>query len=331
MEKNSHILFNGSAINMSLSLFKKMKKNKQFQIPSFEKIVKSDDNLARFLSNVICIHEEEEDEGYAIITINHGGELELLNAGPNTDFYTSFTPKPYPLILEGRILINNGKSGKIDMVLTDGSNERGTTRFDIDNSERNFDTQDVHIVRSDETPGVIEIIQQKNHNLGGITPPHLGKFTKEEIDHIEKAALIDYAYSIFESWDASDEEKEKASKFLAEHLNSENPIYPNSAITGQFSIYELDIDIHALQIAKPTSIFFENIFMDNVSLAKDHPIFVEDQSDYWEGTKMETLIYDQFRISTSLLLSNIEPDKKTGKVKITVINKTINDVRSLFL
>jgi hypothetical protein len=238
------------------------------------------------------------------------------------------TDADHPLIVGNRILINNGKPGKIDIVLTDGNNEWGVTRFDTNNWGHNFDTLDVHIVRSNEIPGVIKIIQQKNHTLGDITPPHLGKFTKEEIDLLKRANLIDYAYSLFESWDASDEEKEKASKFQDEHPNSENPIYPNSAITGQFTIYELEIDIRALQIAKPTNVFFENIFIDSISLSKEHSTYVEEQSDYWEGTAMKTLIYEQFRIVTSLLLSNIEPDKKTGKVKITVINKIINDVRS---
>lgn len=107
-----------------------------------------------------------------------------------------------------------------------------------------------------------------------------------------------------------------------------DPTYANEAITGMLSLYELEIDCTGLNIDGSHTVLFENIFQDNICLKRDFPEYMEDQADYWvESAVMAGLMEEEFNISTSLLLSDIDPDTD-GKVRIMVINKLLNDVRT---
>jgi hypothetical protein len=198
----------------------------------------------------------------------------------------------------------------------------------------NTDARNVQVIRSEEISDYIKIISKKEHRLGAITAPHLSKFSTEEVNLLREAGLIDIADYMFEAWDhASDEEKLKASMFQTEHEKAGNkiyndPTYANEALTGAYSLYQLEIDSTSLNIDGSNTVLFENIFQDNICLRRDFPEYMEDQMDYWvESAVMPDLMEEEFNITTSLLLTDIDPDID-GKVRLTVVDKLINDVRT---
>jgi len=90
----------------------------------------------------------------------------------------------------------------------------------------------------------------------------------------------------------------------------------------------LEIDCTGFNIDGSNTVLFENIFQDNICLKRDFPVYLEDQADYWvESAVMVDLMEEEFNITTSLLLTNIDPDAD-GKVRLKVANKLINDVRT---
>ena len=145
---------------------------------------------------------------------------------------------------------------------------------------------------------------------------------------------MDTAYCMYEAWDdVGDEEKTQAYLVQTEHEKSgqnidKDPTYTNEAITGMLSLYELEIDCASLNIDTSNTILFENIFQDNICLKKDFPEYLDDQADYWvESAVMPDLMEEEFNITTSLLLTDIDPDTD-GKIRLKVVNKLINDVRT---
>ena len=334
MQKNEYMLFNGSAMEISLNRFKAMIEKNMFKIPSFEKILRFD-NDARFLADVTCVYKTEE---FGIITVNYGNIFNVLN---NRDmyheFYSLFLHKNYPLIVNGSIVLNT--TGRLDIMLTgadsikDGYCPNGYTGFDLNMPGENADTRGVQVIRSEEIHDYIKILSRKDHTLGNITAPHLSKFSGDELATLRKADLIDITEFMYEAWDSNDAEKTKAYLFQTEHEKSGKDIYKdstyaNEAITGMLSIYELEIDCASFNIDGSNVVLFENIFQDNICLKRDFPEYMVDQADYWvESTVMSDLMKEEFNIMTSLLLTEIDPDAD-GKVRLTVVNKLINDVRT---
>ena len=332
--KNEYTLLNGSPIEMSLDSFKLMIKSEQFKIPKFQNILEFD-NHARFLADIICTYATRE---FAMITVNYGNSYDILkDRDTYHERYSLFLHKNYPLILNNRILLS---TGRVDLILTKVDCENschcsnGHTRFSADYPEQNLDTHPVHIIRSEEINKFVKILNQKDHHLGAISAPHISKFSEEEIKMLQNENFIDSDYSMFEAWDVYDAEKAKAAQFQEEYekLGGEvykNPTYANLAITGKITVYDLEIDCSRFNITdSQKTILFENIFNDNICLKRDFPTYLEDQSDYWvESSVMPALAQKEFDISTSLLLSEIEPDRD-GKIRLKVINKLINDVRT---
>jgi len=218
MQKNEYMLFNGPAVEMSLNSFKAVTEKNMFNIPPFEKIVRFD-NDARFLADVTCVYETKE---FGIITVNYGNIFDVLNDRDiYHEFYSLFLHKNYPLIVNGRILLS---TGRVDIIVTDADNRKdncppnGYTRFDSGVPETKVDTRNVQIIRSDEVSDYITILNRKDHNLGDITAPHLSKFSKEEVNILREAGLIDTADYMYEAWDGvSDEEKTKISMIQKEY------------------------------------------------------------------------------------------------------------------
>jgi len=75
MKKNEYMLFNGPAVEISQTRFKEMIAKTMFKIPSFEKILRFD-NDARFLADVTCVHKTNE---FGIVTVNYGNIFDVLN------------------------------------------------------------------------------------------------------------------------------------------------------------------------------------------------------------------------------------------------------------
>jgi len=326
MQKNEYFLFNGSPIEMSFSIFKDLIKSNQFKTPTFEEIVRFK-NYSRFLADITCIYETK---GIGIITINYGNSFDILdNRDVLHEYYNSFVHKNYPLILNGKILLSRGK---IDLFLADSGCDNGSTRFESNIPERHMDIRDVQVVQPDENHKYVKILSQKNHDLGSITPPHLSKFTEKEMNAVKKIG-IDYAHSMFLAWDASENEIDKAAKFQDEFEKSggevyKNPTYANAALTGKFILYNLEIDTRTFNVDQSNTVLFQDLFSTRVCLKKDYPDYIYDNSDYWvESLTFEDLIEEKFDIRTSFLLTNIQPEK-TGKIKITVVDRLINDARS---
>lgn len=332
--KNEYTLLNGSPIEMSLESFKLMIKSKQFKIPKFQNILEFD-NQSRFLADVICTYATNE---FAMITVNYGSSYDILkNRDTYHELYSLFLHKNYPLILNNRILLS---TGKVDLILTKADCENSGyclnshTRFSAEYPEQNLDTRPVHIIRSEEIKKFVKILNQKDHHLGEISAPHISKFSEDEVDILRNENFIDSGYSMFEAWDVDDDEKALAAQFQEKYEKSggevyKNPTYANLGISGKITVYDLEIDCSRLNITDPQkTILFENIFNDNICLKRDFPMYLEDQSDYWvESSVMTALAQKEFDISTSLLLSKIEPDRD-GQIRLKVINKLINDVRT---
>ena len=334
MSKNEYILLNGSPIELSLHVFKNMMEKDMLKIPVFKDIIRFN-NHSRFFADMTCMHETDE---FTSISVNYGNSFNILNDRDiYHEYYSLFLHKNYPLIVNSTVLLN---SGRIDIVLTKADSRHdypglnGITRFDSNIPGTNTDTRNVQIIRPDEAPDYIKILSRKDHILGDITPLHRSKFSEAELKILLKMGFIDIAYCMFEAWDdVSDQEKTEAYSSLKEHENSgkdmyKNPTYANMAITGSFSIYELEIDCYNLKVDESNTVIFENIFIDNICLKRDFPKYLIDQSDYWvESDIMTDIVDEEFRISTSLLLTEIDP-AKNGKAQVTVVNKLINDVRT---
>lgn len=334
MPKNEYILLNGSPIELSLNSLKSMMEKESIKIPALNEIIRFS-NYHRFFADLNCIHESKE---FTTISVNYGNILNILSDRDiYHEYYSLFLHKNYPLIVNGRILLS---AGRIDIVLTQADFRKGApgingyTRFDSNVPESNTDTRKVKIIRPDETADYIKILNRKDHILGDITPPHFSKFSEEELKILREKGLIDTAYCMFEAWDnVSDDEKSKAYSFQTKHENSGkditvDPTYANEALTGSFSICELEIDCKSLKIDELNSVLFENIFNDNICLKKDFPVYLNEQADFWvESDVMTDLIKEVFNISTSLLLTKVNP-AKNGKATISVVNKLINDVRT---
>jgi hypothetical protein len=327
MQKNEYRLFNGPAIQMSFSRFKSMMEKGQYKTPSFDKVIRFD-NDARFLADVTCLYE---GENFGIITVNYGNIFDVLNDRDTYhEFYSMFLHKNYPLIVNGRILLS---TGRVDIVLTDADRKKdscppsGYTRFNSNIPGRNTDTRGVQIIRSDEISDYVTILSRKEHYLGDITAPHLSNFSKEEVSILRGMNLIDTADHMYENWDElSYEDKVQADIFQADGKKVGKDIY-NEALTGGFSVYEIEISTHNFNIDRSNTVLFENIFQDNICLKRDFPVY-EDQSDYWvESSVMPGLMEEKLNITTSLLLTDINPDAN-GKIRIKVVNKLINDVRT---
>ena len=318
---------------MSFGRFKSMMEKGQYKTPSFDEIVRFN-NEARFLADVTCLYE---GENFGIITVNYGNSIEVLDDRDTYhEFYSMFLHKNYPLIVNDRILLS---TGRVDIIVTDADSGKdscppsGYTRFNSGVPETNIDTRNVHIVRSNEIPDYVKVLSRKDHIIGDITGPHRSKFSKEEVNILRETGLIDTAYCMYEAWDdVTDEEKTKASMFQAEHEKLgkdiyKDPTYANEAITGMLSFYELEIDCSKLNVDRSNTVLFENLFQDNICLKTDVSVYMEDQADYWvESAVMPDLMKEELTITTSLLLTDI-PDAD-GKVRITVVNKLINDVRT---
>jgi hypothetical protein len=333
MSKNEYTLFNGSAVEISLNRFNAMMADNMFKIPSFEKIVRFD-NESRFLADVTCVYETQE---VGIITVNYGNIFDVLNDRDlYHEFYSLFLHKNYPLIVNGRILLS---AGRVDIMVTDADSRKdnchpsGYTRFDNGVPETKVNTRNIYIVRSSEISDYVTVISRKDHTLGYISAPHLSGFSTEEINTLREVGLIDTADYLYEAWDSSDEEKTKAYLSKTEHEKSgknsyKDPIYANEAITGMLSLYQLEIDCTKFNIDESNAVFFENIFQDSICLERDFPMYMDDQGDYFvESAVMPDLMEEEFNISTSLLLTKITPDTD-GKVRVKVVNKLINDVRT---
>lgn len=324
MQRNEYILFNGgSPIELSFSFFEKMIKSEQFKIPTFEEIVRFDNNFS-FLSDIIYV------SCTGIITVNYGNSLEVLNSHDvSHDQYNSFRHKKYPIIVNDHILLSNGN---IDVFLMEPGSDNGTSRFGSNIPGKHKDIRHVQIIRPDELHKFVRILSQKEHRLGSITPPHLSQFNESELDTIKQVG-IDYAHSMFLAWDANENEIEKAAKFQDEFEKSggevyKNPTWANAALTGKFTVYDLEIDCSKLKIDQSSTIFFQDIFSARVCLENDCPDYISDNSDYWvDSVVMGDLIEEELDIRTSLLLTNAQPDK-AGKIRITVVDKLINDVRA---
>ena len=334
MQKNEYILFNGSAVEISLNRFKAMMAENMFKIPSFEKIIRFD-NVSRLLADVTCVYENKES---GIITVNYGNIFDVLNDRDiYHEFYSLFLHKNYPLIVNGRILLS---TGRVDIVVTDADDRKdnyppsGYTRFDSGVPETKVNTRGVKIIRANEIPDYVTVLSKEEHTLGDITAPHFSKFSKKELVILREAGLMDTAYCMYEAWDdVSDEEKTKAYMFQTKHEKAEkktynDPTYADEALTGKFSLYVLEIDCSKFNIDKSNTVLFENIFQDNICLRRDYPVYMEDQADYWvESAVMPDLMKKEFNITTSLLLTEIDPDAD-GNVRLAVVNKLINDVRT---
>jgi len=336
MSKNEYTLLNGSPVELSLNGFKAMMKKDMLKIPAFKEILRFN-NKHRFFADMTCIHETKE---FTTVTVNYGNiDNVLSDRDMYHEYYSLFLHKNYPLIVNDRILISG--AGRVDIVLTktdskkDGLSLYGYTRFDSNVPEINTDTRKIKVIRPDKTSDYIKILSRKDHILGEITAPHLSKFSAEELKILRKKGFIDTAFCMFEAWDnVSDEEKTEAYMFQTENEKSGNDIYKdpryttNEAITGSLSYYKLEIDCSNLNINESNAVLFENVFNDNICLKRDFPEYLKDQADYWvESSVMPVIVEEEFNISTSLLLTQIKPDED-GKVRIKVINKLINDVRT---
>jgi hypothetical protein len=334
MQNNEYTLFNGSAVEISLNRFKVMTKSGRFKTPPFEKIIRFD-NRSRFLADVTCVYENKES---SIITVHYGNIFDVLNDRDiYHEYYSLFLHKNYPLIVNGRILLS---TGRLDIIVTDADGRKdnypssGYTRFDSGVPETKIDTRCVKVIRANEIPDYVIVLSKKEHTLGDITTPHLSKFSEEELVIFRETGLMDTAYCMYEAWDdVSDEEKTKAYMFQTKHEKNgkktyNDPTYANEALTGKFSLYVLEIDCSKFNIDKSNTVLFENIFQDNICLRRDYPVYMEDQADYWvESAVMPDLMKEEFNITTSLLLTEIDPDAN-GNVRLTVVNKLINDVRT---
>lgn len=150
---------------------------------------------------------------------------------------------------------------------------------------------------------------------------------------LKEAGCIDTAYGMDEAWDGvNDQDKNDIPMVLREYDKSaqEKDVSSeySSAITGCFSMYDLEIDCAGLSTDGSCGVLFENIFHDNICLERDFPEYLEDNADYWvESTVMKDLVKEEFNISTSLLLQRIIPDPD-GKVRLKVVNKLVNDART---
>ena len=334
MQKNEYMLFSGATVEISLNRFKAMMADNMFKTPSFEKIIRFD-NKARFLADVTCVYENKES---GIITVNYGNIFDVLNDRDiYHEFYSLFLHKNYPLIVNNRILLSTGRA---DIIVTDADDKKGYcppsgyTRFDSGVPETKVITRGVKIIRANENLDYVKILSRRDHNLGGTTAPHLSKFSEEEVNILRKAGYIDTADYMYEAWDnISDDEKTQVYLVQTERKKSgqdsdKNSIFGNTAITGNLSIYELEIHCTGFNIDGSNTVLFENIFQDNICLKRDFSKYLEDQADYWvESAVMPNLMEEEFDISTSLLLTGIDPDAN-GKIRLMVVNKLINDVRT---
>jgi len=334
MLKNEYKLFNGPAIEMTLDRFKSMMKKDLYRTPTFDKILRFDNN-SRFLADVTCVYEADD---FGIVTVNYGNIFEVLgDRDIYHEFYSLFLHKNYPLIVNGRILLS---TGRVDIIVANANCRKdscppsGYTRFNSGVPETKVDTRTVHIVQSNKIPDYVTILSRKDHNLGDITAPHLSNFSKEEVNILRETGLIDTADYMYEAWDdVSDTVKAQTSMFQADHEKAgkdshNDPTYADEALTGDFSLYELEIDCRKLNVDRINTVLFENLFQDNICLKTDFPVYMEDQADYWvESAVMPNLMDEEFDISTSLLLTQIDPDTN-GKIRLKVINKLINDVRT---
>ncbi len=333
VQKNEYTLLNGSPVELSFDVFRAMMEKSMFRIPTLKNIVRFD-NTDRLLADVICVHETNNS---GMISINYGNVQNVLEDRDIChDYYSLFLHKNYPLVVGGRILTS---PGRVDIVLTDDDGENacpsvtGYTRFGSDIPGQKVDTRLVQIVRAGEISDFVSILSQKDQKLGVIAAPHLSKFS-EDLGFLRKKGFIDCAYGLSEAWDdVSEEEKAKALRFQDEYEKVEgdackNPIWGNEAITGQLSLYRMEIDCSSFDIEGSNAVLFENIFQDNVCLKRDFPIYMAEQADFWiESSVMGDILAEEFDITTSLLLTNIAPGDD-GKVRIKVANKLVNDVRS---
>jgi hypothetical protein len=343
---NEYKLYNGEVIDVNPDTLKAMMVNGMIQVPSFLELV-GFDNLARFAGDVISVHNRPDINNDYIVSINYGNSYSVLQKRDTYfEYYHPYLHKNYPLVVHGELLLKEGRRELHvnDRTTVEDCGDYCRTMTGIDEGiHEHQSTVKVRVIRHNEISKFVKITKTKQNHLGEITAMDLVGYSKEEIELLRKAGLLDNCYAMYEMWTNPKEipedykkeaeadatlHDEQEGKYSDTDIDIPAPL-SQEALTGHNTMYELEIDCAALGIEKNCAIIFEEIFRDTMNIkdvvSNDDYGYKDMMMDMYHDSDVIKAIFDKtYNISTSLLLTQVEPEKD-GFARFTVANKLIND------